>query len=77
MYISLLSLAAIAIKRFWKQAAAFLEQAVHSKHAIIAHYATRRWCDSTERALNEELMGRGSWLGNRFGSENISTGKLE
>ena len=70
MYIPLLSLAAIAIKRLWMQAAAFLEQAVHSKQAIIAHYATRRWCDSTERALNEELMGRGSWLGNRFGSQN-------
>jgi hypothetical protein len=69
MYIPLLSIVAIAIKRLWRQAVAFLEQAVHSKHAIIAHYATRRWCDSTERALNEELMGRGSWLGNRFRAE--------
>lgn len=70
MYLPLLSLAAIAIKRFCKRTAAFLEQAVQSEQAIFAHYAGRRWCDSTERALNEELMGRGSWLGNRFGSQN-------
>jgi len=70
MYIPLVSLAAGAMKLLLKRVLAFLDLAVHSKHAIIAHYSTRRWCDSTERALNEDLIGRGSWLGNRFGSQN-------
>ena len=32
------------------------------RHAIIAHYSTLGWCDSTERALNNELIGRSGWL---------------
>ena len=68
MYIQFVSLGARAIKRLFEPMIAFLAQAVNSKHAIIAHYSAHRWCDSTERALNKELMGRGSWLGNCFGT---------
>jgi len=69
MYIPLASLAAGAIKRLLKRAAACLEQR-STNRAVIAHYASRRWGDSTERALNEALMGRGSWAENRSESEN-------
>ena len=66
MYIRFVLLAVRTIKHLFERLAAFLEQSVHSKNAIITHYTARRWCDSTERALNDELMGRDSWLGNRF-----------
>jgi hypothetical protein len=66
MYIRLVSLGVRAIKRVFERVIAFLAQGVHSKHVIIAHYSTHRWCDSTERALYKELMGRDSWLGNCF-----------
>jgi hypothetical protein len=66
MYIRFVSLGARVIKRLFERVIAFLGQRVHSKHAIIAHYSAHRWCDSTERSLNEELMGWGSWLGNYF-----------
>jgi len=69
MYISFISFVVRAIKSLLTRAAASAEQ-LHANHAIIAHYAGRRWCDATERALNEELIGRGSWLGNRFESQN-------
>jgi hypothetical protein len=32
------------------------------RRAIIAHYSTLGWCDSTERELNNELIGRSGWL---------------
>jgi hypothetical protein len=68
MSISFFSLEARAIKRLFERAIAFLEEDAQSKRSIIARYSTRRWCDSTERALNEELMGRSSCLGARFGA---------
>ena len=43
----------------------FLEQGAQPQCPIVEHYAAYRWCDSTERALSNELMGRGSWLGGR------------
>jgi len=68
MYISFLSFVVRAIKSLLTRMIASAGQ-LHASQAIIAHYAARRWCDSTERALNEELMGRGNWLGNRFESK--------
>ena len=68
MYISFLSFVLRAIKNLLMRITASAEQ-LHADQEIIAHYAARRWCDSTERALNEELMGRGSWLGDRFESK--------
>jgi hypothetical protein len=56
MYIRFVSLGARVIKRLFERVIAFLAQ----------HYSAHRWCDSTERALNKELMGWGSWLGNYF-----------
>jgi hypothetical protein len=66
MYIRFVSLGARTIIRAFERVIALLAHSVHSKHAIIAHYSAHRWCDSTERALNKELMGRGCWLGNCF-----------
>lgn len=66
MYIRFVLLAVRTIKRLFERLTAFLGQCVHSKNAIITHYTTRRWCDSTERALNDELVGRDNWLGSRF-----------
>jgi len=68
MFIQLLSLAARAAKGLFAGVLTFLERDAQSKQAIIAHYSGRRWCDTTERALNHELMGSGSWLANRFAS---------
>ena len=60
MYIQIVALVARAIKGLFERAIGFLAQDVKSKHAVIAHYSGYRWCDSTERALNEALMGRGT-----------------
>jgi len=56
MYIQITSLVAQAIKTLFQRS---------EENTIIAHYAGCRWCDSTERELNESLMGRRSWSGNR------------
>jgi hypothetical protein len=55
VYIQIVSLVARAIKTFFE---------CSEKHAIIAHYSGCRWCDSTERELNENLMGGRSCFGN-------------
>jgi hypothetical protein len=57
MYIQIVSLAARAIKGLFKRS---------QESAVVTHYLGYRWCDSTERALNEQLMGRRSWTENRF-----------
>jgi len=36
------------------------------KNTVVTHYSEYRWCDSTERALNEQLMGRRNWTADRF-----------
>jgi hypothetical protein len=61
MYIQIVSLVARPIKALFERS---------GEHAIIAHYSGLRWCDSTERELNEDLMGERSWLGNRFEAHN-------
>jgi len=61
MYIQIVSLFAQAIKALFERS---------GERTIIAHYAGFRWCDSTERALNENLMGGRSWFGNRFEARN-------
>lgn len=66
MYIQIVALVARAIKGLFERAIGFLEQDVKSKHAVIAHYSGYRWCDSTERALNEALMGRDGWFQGGF-----------
>ena len=66
MYILFVALVARAIKGLFERAIGFLEQDVKSKYAVIAHYSGYRWCDSTERALNEALMGRGGWFQGGF-----------
>ncbi len=66
MYIRFVALVARAAKVLFERVITFLEYDVQSRRAIILHYTAYRWCDSTERALSEELMGRSSWLGNRF-----------
>ena len=43
--------------RFLKRIIAFLRDK-HEERSIIARYASRGWCDSTERALSNELMRR-------------------
>ena len=61
MYIQIVSLVAQAIKALFVRS---------EEHTIIAHYSGCRWCDSTERELNENLMGGRSWFGNRFEARN-------
>jgi hypothetical protein len=69
MFIRFIILVARAINGLIQDAIAFGERSADSRHALIAHYVGRRWCDSTERELNDALTGRGSWLGNRFDSQ--------
>jgi len=57
MYIQIVSLFAQAIKALFEH---------RGERAIIAHYAGFRWCDSTEREMNDHLMGGRTWFGNRF-----------
>jgi hypothetical protein len=57
MYIQIVSLVARAIKGLFKRS---------QESAVVTHYSGYRWCDSTERALNEQLMGRRSWTENHF-----------
>jgi hypothetical protein len=45
---------------FLKRIIAFVEDK-HEERSIIARYASRGWCDSTERALSNELMRRHSF----------------
>ena len=65
MYIHFAAMIAGAFKGLLERVLCFLEQDAQSQRPIIEHYAAYRWCDSTERALSNELMGRGSWLGGR------------
>jgi hypothetical protein len=46
--------------RFLKRIMAFVKDK-HEERSIIARYDSRGWCDSTERALNTELMCRHSF----------------
>ena len=43
--------------RFLKRIIAFLRDK-HEERSIIARYGGRRWCDSTERALSNELIAQ-------------------
>jgi hypothetical protein len=43
--------------RFLKRIIAFVKHK-HEERSIIARFSGRRWCDSTERALSNELMRR-------------------
>jgi hypothetical protein len=46
--------------RFLKRIIAFVKDK-HEERSIIARYDGRRWSDSTERALSNELMRRHSF----------------
>jgi hypothetical protein len=50
-----------AFKYFFGITGPFVKEGTREQRIVIAHYSGRRWCDSTERALNSELMGRRSW----------------
>jgi len=47
-----------AFKCFFGITGAFVKEGTREQRIIIARYSGRRRCDSTERALNNELMGR-------------------
>jgi hypothetical protein len=49
---------ACAFKLFFGKDGAFVKENTREQRMIIARYSGHRWCDSTERALNSELMGR-------------------
>jgi hypothetical protein len=56
-----------AVLKSWREQASLILSYCGSsvgleRHAIIAHYSTLGWCDSTERDLNNELIGRSGWL---------------
>jgi hypothetical protein len=57
MYVQIVSLVVRAIKGLIKRS---------QENTVATHYLGYRWCDSTERALNEQLMGRRNWIGDRF-----------
>ena len=44
---------------------AFVKYA-HEKRSFLPRYLGRRWCDSTERALSNELMGKHSWFNSKY-----------
>ena len=46
------------IQMFFGITGAFVKEGTREQRIIIGRYCGRRWCDSTERALNSELMGR-------------------
>ena len=53
------SLTDAALGSFLRLTATFVSD-IHEKRSIVARYSGHRWCDSTERALSYELMGRRS-----------------
>jgi hypothetical protein len=57
MYIQIVSLIAQAVKALFARS---------GEHAISAHYSGCKWCDSTERELNDDLMGKRTRFGNLF-----------
>jgi len=65
MSVQIVSSAGLLIERLVEGFVKLLERDIQSKHEIIAHFSAYRWCDSTERALNRELMGRGGWFAAR------------
>jgi len=62
MYIHFVSIVARTLSGLSQRVARFLAQDSQREHAIIVHYSAYRWCDATERALSNELMGKGDWL---------------
>lgn len=62
MYIHFVSIVARTFRGLSERATRFLTQDSQREHAIIVHYSAYRWCDATERALSNELMGKGDWL---------------
>jgi len=54
MYVQTVSLIVRAIKRLFER---------NQENTVVTHYSGCRWCDSTERALNEQVMGRRNWIG--------------
>jgi hypothetical protein len=38
----------------------------HEKRSFLPRYSGYGWCDSTERALSNELMGRRSWFNSKY-----------
>ncbi|HEX3341899.1 MAG TPA: hypothetical protein VHT68_22300 [Pseudolabrys sp.] len=52
-YVQIVSLITRAIGGLFKRC---------QKHVVVSRFSGYRWCDSTERELNEELMGRRSWI---------------
>ena len=38
----------------------------HEKRSFLPRYLDQRWCDLTERALSNELMGRHSWFNSKY-----------
>ena len=51
------------IKRLVASFDAFLVQ--EERNALIARHVRGRWCDSTERALHNELLGKYGWFSRR------------
>jgi len=51
-----------SIQMFFGITGAFVKEGTREQRVIIARYSGHRWCDSTERALSSELMGRHSWF---------------
>jgi hypothetical protein len=62
MYVHFVSVIARALRGLFERVIRFLEQDSQRNHAIIVRYSTYRWCDATERALSNELIGQGGWL---------------
>jgi len=57
MYVQIVSLVVRAITGLFKRS---------QENAVVTHYSGYRWCDSTELALTEQLMGRSNWIRDRF-----------
>jgi hypothetical protein len=51
------------IKRQFARFDALLQQ--EERNALIARHVRGRWCDSAERALHNELLGKYGWFSRR------------
>jgi hypothetical protein len=50
------------IKRLAQRLGVLMDQNERLRNSFAARRGTDRWCDATERALNNELMGKYGWF---------------
>jgi hypothetical protein len=59
MYVSMVTR---LLKRLFQRLGALMDQNERVRNSFFARRGMDRWCDATERALNNELMGKYGWF---------------